>query len=465
MLILAGACAWGEPVVLHVRLHGPLTSYHAKAGHPFSAVVTAPAEVDGRLVIPSGTIVHGTVRRVARVGLGLVRERAALDLEFHEYELADGRRVPISARLASLENARETVTDEGRIKGILAASNPQSFVSGLWYLPKASIFHRSLMGLTGASGKIGSQFAVGPAGVAVLFGIRAVAFRMPEPEIRLPRGTEMKVLLTGLPPYAPSFPGVRQKLRSDGLSDWITGRSCAVQRPGGQPADDIVNIFFTGSREQLLNAFAAAGWTQPDALNRRSFARAYKAYASQSGYATAPVSKLLYEDREPDLVFQKSFNTLSKRHHVRIWRAEADGQEVWLGAATEDVGITFSPGTFSFTHRIDLEVDKERDKIVHDLDYAGCAANVSYVEREAAASGGGAKEIVTDGRAAVIALRDCPAPPHARHFALPLPPGSAFTRAVRRTVLEARHYLLRGNAYYWAWRGLNYRRGGAESSK
>ncbi len=64
-----------------------------------------------------------------------------------------------------------------------------------------------------------------------------------------------------------------------------------------------------------------------------------------SGYSTAPVSTLLYQDAEPTVVFQKSFNTIAKRHHIRIWRAgDFEGNEVWLGAATHDAGVGFQHG-------------------------------------------------------------------------------------------------------------------------
>jgi len=62
LLSVTGA-AWCQSPVLEIRLISPLTSYGMARGAPFRSVITAPVNVDGRLVLPAGTLVHGTVRR------------------------------------------------------------------------------------------------------------------------------------------------------------------------------------------------------------------------------------------------------------------------------------------------------------------------------------------------------------------------------------------------------------------
>lgn len=466
-LLLVTGAAWCQSPVLEIRLISPLTSYGMARGAPFQSVITAPVNVDGRLVLPAGTMVHGTVRQSVGVGIGLVHERASLDLDFNEYELADGRRFPLRARLVSIDNARESVTAKGQIKGILAASNPQSFVTGLWIRPTGDIVGRSLAGLTGASGRLFTEFSMGPIGAAALFAARLAIFRLPEPEIQLPAGTEMTAELTGLAEDGPAFAGAAPAEIPEDLEEWLQNQPFIVKKPDGQTVSDIVNLALIGSREQLLMAFAAAGWSQPDRLNTRSFVRAYKAYTSQAGYAEAPVSKLLYLRDEPDLIFQKSLNTIAKRHHVRIWDAEINGQTIWLGAATQDTGIALSSRGTSFTHTIEPDLDLERHKVLRDLGFAGCIESTGYVEREAAIRTADARHPVeSDGGAAVVWLRDCAAA-EARADApvMPPTPGSKLTRMARRILLETRQYLLRGNAYYWAYRGLRYghERAGAAS--
>ncbi len=66
-------------------------------------------ERDGRIVIPRDSVVYGTVTRVTKVGLGFRHERARMWLKFDEYETPDGQHVPFSAKLVSIDNAREKV--------------------------------------------------------------------------------------------------------------------------------------------------------------------------------------------------------------------------------------------------------------------------------------------------------------------------------------------------------------------
>ena len=454
----AAARSQSPETVIEIRSMTPLTSYGMSPGAPFDAMVTAPVNVDGRLILPAGTVIHGTVRRAVGVGIGLVHERASLDLDFNEYELADGRRFPLGARLTSIDNARESVTRGGQIKGILAASNPQSLITGLWMRPTGDIVGRSLAGLTGASGRLWTEYSMGPAGAVALFAVRLAIFRLPEPEIQLPAGTEMTASLLSIPDDAPTFVSPTPAEVPEDIAEWVRNQPFLVRKPDGQAASDIVNVVFMGSREQLLSAFTAAGWSQPDHLNTRSVVRAYRAYASQAGYASAPVSKLLYLQDEPDLIFQKSLNTIAKRHHVRIWDAELNGQTVWLGAATQDTGITLSSHGTSFTHSIEPSLDLERHKVLRDLGFAGCVESAGYVERQDAIRRGNLRSrIESDGGAAVVWLRECaPAEREGDAVWMPPVPGSKLSRTARRTLLETRQYLLRGNAYYWAYRGLRY---------
>src|SRR4051794_40400029 len=53
---------------LNVRLTTPLTSYDSAAGSEFEAVVIAPYMRQGRLLLPPGTTVFGTVTKTRPVG-------------------------------------------------------------------------------------------------------------------------------------------------------------------------------------------------------------------------------------------------------------------------------------------------------------------------------------------------------------------------------------------------------------
>jgi hypothetical protein len=440
------------PPTFQVRLEVPLTSYGSPAGTAFTATVISPLEIDGQLIIPQGSVVRGTVVQASAVGYGLKHERARLELAFHEYELAGGDRYPFGARLQFIENAREQVDLRGRIKGVLAASNPQGLLRGIWYRPDDSFFPHSALGLTGLGGALWSHFSLGPFGAAGMLAARYIAFPLPEPEIQLPSGTEMRLLATTIPDDAPRTPVLPDLGVGEALAEWLQTNSRVVTRPDGTAADDIINLAFIGNAEELQNAFNAAAWVAAEPRTLHSLSTAYRAYNSMRGYSTAPVSPLLYGRAEPAVVFQKSFNTIAKRHHIRIWRAGMfEGNEVWLGAATHDAGVGFKMRSRTITHKIDPQTDREREKVVTDLSFALCSERASFLERSSDASAAWNPAIQTDGRLAVIWLRPCSGSVPDDNPPLQAP-GSKTKRMARRFVLETRQYFQRDNMYYWAYR-------------
>ena len=462
LLILCCACAaisfGANPLAsVELRLTTPLTSYGSKPGSGFESVVISSRADHGRVFLTPGTIVRGEVRKRKAVGMGIRHERASLELEFQEYQLPDGERFPFEANLRSLDNARESVTENGAIKGVLAARSPHGYLQGVWHKPSLGLFQKSFIGLTGASGRIFTSLSMGPLSAAAIFGVRVALFRMAEPEIQLPIGTEMRIHVMNVPPAAPWFDPPEEFEVDD---DWATAlgtRTAAISKADGRVERDIINIAFAGSRNEIVAAFQSAGWSEADRWSFKTVQRGFMAYNRQMGFATAPISKLYYENSEPDLVFQKSLDTMSKRHHIRIWRREVNGEELWLGAATHDIGVTFREG--SFTHKIHPKIDYERGKVIADLAFNGCLDGTGFVERPALkrewSDGVG---IVTDGRLAVVPLRDACLPQD--EFALRAglirkAPRSVPSGLARRLVLEGRNYVLRNNVYfmvYDAWR-------------
>jgi LssY C-terminus len=450
------------PSTFQVRLDAPLTSYSSPAGTVFTATVISPLEMNGELIIPQGSLVRGTVKRASAVGYGLVHERATLELAFQEYELAGGDRFPLRARLDFIENAREQVDSRGRIKGVLAASSPQGLLRGIWYRPSDDFVSHSVLGLTGLGGALWSHFSLGPIGAASVLAARYIAFPLPEPEIQLPSATEIRLLVITVPDDAPRTQVPPDLGVEDPLAEWLQTQSRVVMRPNGTRAADAINLAFIGGADELQDAFSSAGWVAAEPRTLRSFSTAYRAYNSMSGYSTAPVSPLLYQEAEPAVVFQKSFNTIAKRHHIRIWRAGTfEGKEVWLGAATHDASVGFQRASMTITHKIDPRTDAERGKVVTDLSFAACSERVSFLDRFADAESARKRGILTDGRLAVVWLQPCAGTAsdhrwttdHSMLDDSPFPsPGSKRKRLARRFVLETRQYFLRDNMYYWAYR-------------
>ncbi|MBV8550129.1 MAG: LssY C-terminal domain-containing protein [Acidobacteriaceae bacterium] len=452
-----GLCRAADPPRLQIRLQNHLTSYASRPGSPFKCVVICPFEVGGRILIPEASTVYGTVRQAVPVHLGLVRERAALDLNFSEYQTPDGQRFLLRATLASIDNAREEVTPKGRIKGVLAATNPDEMLGGIWEKPSLDMLYRPLEGVTGVAGEILDRFPMGPVGPAVLLGVRCLLLRFPEPEIYLPPGTDMELTVDEsstdfAPRPAPPVPNAPAE-----LAQWLGARPFRVEKPSGRRVDDVINVAFMGSAQQLSDAFHDSGWYAAEQRTFGSLSRSYIAFNVKKTYPTAPVSKLLYQGKPPDLVFEKSLDTICKRHHVRIWNAGSfEGQDIWLGAATHDTGVEFNRRTFLLTHRIDKNLDAERDKIAVDLNFAGCSQSVSYTPADGAHTADLNPSVVTDGRVAIFSLQACSQTEHPDADSAPPPPGNKVSRLIRRVVLESRSYILRENVYYWAYEFIRH---------
>jgi len=308
------------------------------------------------------------------------------------------------------------------------------------------------------------KYSMGPLGAAGLLLVRCAIVTFPEPEIHLPPGADMTLKvtvspkeqepppssLTLLPVTWTEEPGSAGATEVSRLANWVKARSGPITYANGKAASDIFNVVMLGSRQQLAATFVNSGWTEADPRTLAASSRMYRAFSAMHSYASAPVSLLLFKGAPPDLVFEKSLDTVTQRHHVRFWRAgKFEGVEVWLGAATHDTGVKFRLASMSFTHKIDPDVDLEREKIATDLSFAECADEPAYLPGMAPVPAGQSR-IQTDGRVAVLASQPCSAVVLSGD--VPAKPGNHFSRFGRRLILETRNYLMRDNAYYWGYR-------------
>lgn len=178
----------------------------------------------------------------------------------------------------------------------------------------------------------------------------------------------------------------------------------------GIPGDPI-NVGLIGPRDEIVRAFAAAGWHPADAVTLRTAVDIGLSVLLNRPYEDAPVSPLLYEGRTQDLAFEKLVgHSADQRHHVRFWRLEpedpADGP-TWLGAASFDRGVGFSHDTGQITHHIGPDIDAERDLVITDLSAANWLSSTFSIDgigpTDAGRNGGG-DPYFTDGKATVGVL-------------------------------------------------------------
>lgn len=436
-----------------VRLLSPIASF-SPAGTPFRGKILGMLEHSGQTALPAGSVVHGTVRRANSVGLGLRRERARLQIEFQGCELPTGEPVDCTTSLVAVDNARETVKKANHIEGILAAAHPHSWLQGVWYRPSSALLKRTPGGLTGAGGLAQSRLIPTPAGAAILIGSRLVLMRLPDPEITLPAGIDLILRISADNAATGEIPPAAARLSPE-LTQWLSALPVEIRRRNQAAVPDIVNLAFIGTKDGLIQAFEAAGWFAAETFNPKTIARTYAAISSMKTYPAAPVTPLYWQGRLPDLVFQKSFNSIAMRHHIRIWEVPTHEGSVWLGAATHDTAIALDWKQRAITHRIDTRIDRERSIVVNDLREAQCLNTLEMVARPELTADTMPPGISTDGNLAVGFLQECSAQAQTSPV-LERPKRRVPARMAQRTILETRHYFSRGNLYYRGYQALRW---------
>jgi hypothetical protein len=196
------------------------------------------------------------------------------------------------------------------------------------------------------------------------------------------------------------------------LNDFLHQLPRRVQDADSTPGD-MVNLILLGSREQVEAATAAAEWKQADRTATEAAIRATISVLEKKVYTEMPMSELYLFDRPQDYGFARAqpIKVIAERHHFRLWETAwetDDGETIWIGAGTFDVGFEKDRRTGNITHRIDPDIDKERDFIGETLDAAGRVLGRAYLMpldpvRQATTAHGGAYH--SDGRVLVILLK------------------------------------------------------------
>jgi hypothetical protein len=166
-----------------------------------------------------------------------------------------------------------------------------------------------------------------------------------------------------------------------------------------------------GSEKQVLAAFEAAGWVKVDRSNEDAVLAGIMAVMNKQAYLTLPMSILTLFGRPQDygLAHAEPLAVVAQRHHLRLWKApfQAEGQGLWVGAATHDIGFDRDQRNNGVTHKIDPAVDDEREFVSRSLDETGLVAKLSYMtpgqpSKEARTATGATFH--SDGRVLVIHL-------------------------------------------------------------
>ena len=209
-----------------------------------------------------------------------------------------------------------------------------------------------------------------------------------------------------------ALPRLHRVLTSLYVPDYFIGRARTSDGLLGDP----INLAFTGSAPQIHTAMRRAGWVKADPVNMTSAFRMIAAALGRRSYPRAPVSPLLLFRHQQAFAYQQEVEgNPSRRHHVRFWPCPdgwllPGGHRVdWLAAGTYDRAVGFSLFTFQVTHKIDRNIDIERDYIIATLRYGVPEVDVQMIKDFSTgyhSRNGGGDAVVTDGDLPIIEVAD-----------------------------------------------------------
>jgi hypothetical protein len=149
----------------------------------------------------------------------------------------------------------------------------------------------------------------------------------------------------------------------------------------GNPGD-MVNFLIIGSEEAMQKVFTTAGWVKVDSDVKNAVFHGLLDSLSKESYLTMPMSQLYLFDRPQDYgwAHAEPINVVRTRNHLRIWKAPftINGETLWIGAATHDIGFERDQRNNGVTHKIDPDIDLERDYVEKTLSSTGLVPEVSH---------------------------------------------------------------------------------------
>lgn len=213
-----------------------------------------------------------------------------------------------------------------------------------------------------------------------------------------------------------SAPAAAQTASEDVLTNALSPALFAsiprrVQDQQGDPGD-MVNFAMIGTEDQIKKAFENAGWVSVDATKQDAVVNGLLKTLQHQSYLEMPMSTLYLFNRPQDLSYARAdpITVAAERHHLRVWKSTetVDGKPMWVGSSTHDIGFERDQRNNGITHKIDPNIDKERDFIEQSFAAAGNLQAAAYVTptdpvQSAKTATGGSFQ--TDGRIVVLLLK------------------------------------------------------------
>src|SRR6266853_1405413 len=145
---------------------------------------------------------------------------------------------------------------------------------------------------------------------------------------------------------------------------------------------DMVNFLILGSETAMQNVFTAAGWVKVDSDVQNTILHGLVSSLAKESYLTMPMSQLYLFGRSQDYgwAHAEPIDVVRSRNHLRIWKAPftVNGETLWVGAATHDIGFERDERNNGLTHKIDPDIDLERDYVEKTLCGTGLVTQVFH---------------------------------------------------------------------------------------
>jgi membrane-associated phospholipid phosphatase len=174
-----------------------------------------------------------------------------------------------------------------------------------------------------------------------------------------------------------------------------------------RPQEPISFIIIAQNDADFINHFNQTGWFLADRVSFKTTVKLAQNALANREYLTAPVTPSFWNSEVNNFGFEKSTEKQSvrQRHHVRFWKTNiktTTGEEIYVGTASLDSGLKWL-----VTHRINPDIDTERDFLLQDLISSGLEANFQLVKLVAPTLGKnfGGDQFFTDGKAYLIEFK------------------------------------------------------------
>jgi len=261
---------------LSIRLTDKVASETTKPQTPVHAVLIVPVIADGRVVLPLGVQLTGEVKQAKAAA---DKEQAQLQLVFNRIGMGTYT-ATLSAVISALDNARETVGDQGIITGIVGSEAYGSRLDqGIAKLQNNDKF-ASLAGIIQGAKE-------------------ALKIKEVNANIDYDPGVEMTAKLTSPLDWRGPTQGIESKIQpfpnQQELIDLVNRQPFRTIAERPPRPSDFTNVMLVATESELRNAFAKAGWSNAVRLSTQSKLETARALIEDRGYKEAPMSVLLLD--------------------------------------------------------------------------------------------------------------------------------------------------------------------------